>query len=211
MKKKSIIFVVCFLSIIFTSCNYKPAESAPPADNGQTLPTESPASPAETTPAPLASQDNNSDDEPNGEPYKWVNLTNETDTGGMNIYWQRELDISAYHFPGDENAKLTLYVAADKNDNGEWGFDDGQDWQLLLETSDGAYPLFPRQYVQLGEVSCSVFTEYTDNEDVWHVLVTVNTTASYEIYDCVYDSSKKAFKIESAYDRRNINYLGGSN
>jgi hypothetical protein len=97
-----------------------------------------------------------------------------------------------------------MYVNAEKDNDGVLIFDDGQYWLLLMETSSGKYPLFPHQYIQLGEVSCSVFN---DAKNTFHAIVTARQTAGYRIYDCVFDKDKKAFKRSTLYDAENINFI----
>lgn len=89
---------------------------------------------------------------------EWITPDDSIDMDGMNLYWQHD----NVYFPADENAKISLYVHAEKNEDGMFMFDDGQDWLLIMETSLGDYPLFPRKYVQLGGVSCSVFNDADD-------------------------------------------------
>jgi hypothetical protein len=123
------------------------------------------------------------------------------DLTGMNPYWQSEIP-----FPGGDGteAELTLYVNADKDKNGAFIFDDGQEWLLLLKTPTEEYHLLPRQYVQLGKVSCEAFT---DAEDALHILITVSQGANLKIYDCIYDSETKEFKIDPIYEAKGINML----
>ena len=131
------------------------------------------------------------------------------DYTGMNLYWQNDY----LQFAADENAKLSLYVRAEQDGNGEFMFDDGQEWLLVMETSFGNYPLFPRRYVQLGGVSCTVFNAFNEQSgeyDDFHVLVTVRESAGYEIYECTFDSDKKEFKSVTVYKAGNINPIGGS-
>ena len=129
------------------------------------------------------------------------------DMSGMSLYCQSD----SIYFAADDSAKVSLYVQAGKNDDGEFMLDDGQDWLLIMETSFGNYPLFPREYVQLGMVDYIVFNEYGDNtHDTFHILVTVKMSASYEIYDCIYVDDEKAFRAEPVYTAMNINPVGSS-
>jgi hypothetical protein len=138
---------------------------------------------------------------PSGDnPEDWIDATDFIDTAGMNLYWQYD----NIRFVADNNATLSMYVNAEKDNDGVLFFDDGQDWLLLMETSLGKYPLFPRQYLQFGEVSCSAFH---DAENDFHVIITVRQTAGYRIYDCVFDKDKKAFKRSTVYDTENINFI----
>ena len=138
---------------------------------------------------------------------EWINTSDNVDIDGMSIYWQTD----NICFKEDNNAKITLYVAAEKNDDGEFSFDDGQEWLLIMETSFGSYPLFPRRYVQLGRVEYSAFNGDSGVAyDVFHVIVTVRQSAGFEIYECVFDNARKAFKKIPVYNASNINLVGGS-
>lgn len=137
---------------------------------------------------------------------EWISTANDIEMEGMNLYWQHD----NIQFAADDDARLSLYVNAVKDSDGEILFDDGQDWLLIMETSLGDYPLFPRQYVQLGGVSCVVYNDYVDEDIVSHVVVSVQQTASYQIYDCVFDSDKKDFMRIPIYDAKAINFISDS-
>ena len=134
---------------------------------------------------------------------EWITPCTPPDMTGMTLYWQND----NVQFPADPNAKLSLYVNAQKDADGYFMFDDGQDWLLVMETASGDYPLFPRQFVQLGKVSC---TSLIDSSDVYHVLVTIKQSAAYVIYDCVYNSDKQAFERVHVLDFSGINLIGSS-
>lgn len=137
------------------------------------------------------------------EPKQTIAPSGEIDLTNMNLYQQRD----NLQFVADENAKLSVYVDAEKLEDGSFAFDDGQDWCVLLETSFGNYPIFPRQYVQLGDVSCAVFNDYVDNSEVSHILVTEQQAAGYKIFDCVFDADAKVFEITSVYNASGINFI----
>jgi hypothetical protein len=137
----------------------------------------------------------------------WIKPGDSIDMDGMNLFWQND----NLYFPADGNARLSLYVHAEKDDNGEFIFDDGQEWLLVMETSIGDFPLFPRKYVQLGRVEYTVFNGYGDNGyDALHVLVAVHQTASLEVFECIFDNDEQAFKAVPVYKAENINHLGRS-
>lgn len=133
------------------------------------------------------------------EEIKWITATQEdVDLSDMNLYLQYDYNSSI----AGKDAKLLLYVVAEEDENGNFYFDDGQEWVLLFESSYGTYVLFPRSYVQLGKVSCASFTDL--EEDRFHVLVTVTQTASYQIYDCIFDEEIKSFEVIPVYNKTNI-------
>ena len=139
----------------------------------------------------------------------WIYPGDPNAKDGMNLFWEA----ANIQFAADENARLSLYVSAGKNESGEFSFDDGQDWLLTLESSIGNYLLFPRQYVQLGKVSCTVYNGWNDDSERWditHVLVTLAEGAGFGIYDCVFDNEQKAFQAVPVYCASDINFMGRS-
>ena len=140
---------------------------------------------------------------------EWITPVGSVDLEGMNIYWQHD----NIYLEADDSAVISLYVAAGTNEDGEWMFDDGQQWLLIMETSFGIYPLFPRSYVQLGGVSCVVYNDFDEEQgkyNIPHVLVTISQTAGYQIYDHIFDNDKKAFERVTIYDATNINFITSS-
>lgn len=139
--------------------------------------------------------------------YELITPVESVDISNMNLYSQS----NNLYFSADSNAKISLYTNAEKDDNGEFMFDDRQEWILVLETSMGVYPLFPRQFIQLGRINYSIFNEFDENTyDIFHVIVTVQQSASHKIYDCVFDNTKKAFEIIPIYNATNINPINNS-
>jgi hypothetical protein len=131
-----------------------------------------------------------------------IAASDDIDFNGMHIYWQTDVSVNS-----EENAVLSLFVNAEKNANGEFVLDDGNEWLLLMKYKSGDYPLFPRQYVQLGKVSCDVFF---DNADILHILITVAQGANHKIYDCFFDNESNEIWSKSIYNAENINVLARS-
>jgi len=156
----------------------------------------------------LVSRDINVEDEGEEDPsIKWITPDANINMRGMNIIHRSE----NLNFSADANAKLSLYVNAAKGSDGQFLFDDGQDWLLIAEMFLRHYPLFPRKFVQLGRVHYAAFYEFGGEAyDIFHVLVTVTQSAGYEIYDCIFDNDKKAFRVEPVYLAEGINPVGSS-
>jgi hypothetical protein len=125
-----------------------------------------------------------------------------SDATGMSVYKYAE----AYNFPDDENAHIILYTSALPDAEGEFLMDDGQDWALVLRTERGSFPLMPRRFVQLGHVSVTVFTDENAN-GVFHVLVSIPSTAGIEIMDFIYNEDTGAFQKTTVYNISNINSI----
>lgn len=122
---------------------------------------------------------------------------------GLNLFWQNTHNIM---FPSDDNARLSLYVNAEITDDGEFAFDTGHEWLLVMETSFGDFPLFPRQRLQHGSVSMNAFIKGNGYVyDTFHVLVTVQQSAGLEIFDFVFDNDAKVFRKIPVYSATNIN------
>ncbi len=135
---------------------------------------------------------------------EWIHILEALDLEGMTAYWQSE----NLHFKYDEFARLSIYVDAEKGENGNFYFNDNQNWMIILHTYFGPFQLLPRQSIQLGKVSCAVFLDDVISESVFHVMITITQTAGYKIFDCIYDESEKAFKICSVYEAvGNVNYI----
>lgn len=195
MRRKRVFSILCFAVMLVTlsACQ---ADSGPDPATG-----EPPATPVSGEP------DGGPSDVPaGGDSIDWIVPSNDIDMDGFHLFWRCD----NVQLADDKSAALSIYVKAEVSDSGEFLFDDGQDWLVLMETSSGDYPLFPRQYVQLGGVSCAVFNDYAGDETVSHVVVTVRQTAGYQIYDCVFDSEKAAFAAVPVYDAQAVNFIAAS-
>jgi hypothetical protein len=149
---------------------------------------------------PVPQQEEEPEEEP--EIIRPGNSLEPSTTAGMSVYQYAE----AFNFPGDENAQLILYTSALPGPDGAFMFDDGQDWALVLRAEQGSFNLLPRQFIQLGQVAVTIFTdENTAGE--FHVLVTVRTGADIEIVDFAYDEEQGVFIKTLIYDMQNINAI----
>ncbi|MDR2939971.1 MAG: hypothetical protein LBV08_06565 [Clostridiales bacterium] len=191
MKHKLIVLITifCFSSIFLNAC-----QQSTPNSSDKNLVAESASPDSVTIPS------SNTITETGPLETGKVAVSDTIDTNGLNEYWKRD----GIQFPADSEATLSLYVGAEKNSDGNFSFDDGQDWLLILETKLGSYQIFPRQYVQLGGVSCSVFN---DEENVFHILVTVQQTAGYQIFDYIFDENSNTFEQTKIYDAGGINFI----
>ncbi|MDR1538777.1 MAG: hypothetical protein LBU32_12430 [Clostridiales bacterium] len=133
---------------------------------------------------------------------RWISASDELDLSGMNIFSQKIVPFA------DDEASVTAYTAAEKSQDGTFMFDDGQDWALVIETADGAYPLFPRQYVQLGGVFATYYLDIGAEETIPHVLVNLMTSSVIYIYDCAYDADAKAFSVLDVFKTDNASVFG---
>ena len=127
----------------------------------------------------------------------WITHIDTVDIEGMELYWQQSL---YNYFPKFNDAKLSIYVTASQDDDGEWIWNDGHEWMLTLETSFGYYPLYSRGFIQFGGLSCAAYVDYDDG--TLRVLITEEWGAGYYIHECTFDNDKDAFKIETIYETK---------
>jgi len=102
--------------------------------------------------------------------------------------------------------KIELYTAAERHEDGNMIWDDGQNWLLLVEDENQYYPLL-HQYVQLGVV---YFNLWLDDEEIPNITVFVTTGANLNIVNYTYDSEEKVYIGEPIYDTGAINFLFSS-
>ena len=193
MRRLSLLALAFFLTCSLTAC----------ANNGNP-PSESQGLSLEETKEIIETEESSEISSSSYEPsIEWIEPAPSLEMEDMNLYQQ----FDNLQFAADENAKLSIYVNAEPGSDGEFAFDDGQEWIVLLETTMGDYPLFPRKYVQLGSVSCVVYNEYVDDSTRPHFLITERQTAGYRIYDCIYDEEQAAFMVEPVYEADGINFI----
>ena len=121
---------------------------------------------------------------------------------GMNLIYRQPFDL-------DDTAttSLDLYCEAAFNDQGELMLDDGQMWSLVVQREDVIYPVFPKDFIQLGDLG---FTSYKDYDtDRWHILIEKTQGAGITLYDVYYEASLDLFISQIVYQTEgNIGVYG---
>ncbi|MDP4109267.1 MAG: hypothetical protein Q8878_04485 [Bacillota bacterium] len=118
----------------------------------------------------------------------------------LNVYDSFDYDITEDKVPD----KIVLYTAAKKDQNGQWAFDDGQEWALVAVVGARSYALFDRRYVQNGSVSYQVFKS---EGGAAHVLVTCREGSGIKVSDFVYAAKGNAFTETVVYSSGTINLV----
>jgi len=103
--------------------------------------------------------------------------------------------------------KIELYTAAERHENGEMLWDDGQNWVLVVRDGEKSYPLLS-QYVQLGVVHFTVSDRGKDK--LPNITVIVPTGASFSIMDYIYNEEKNGFGEELIYESKDTNWIYSS-
>jgi hypothetical protein len=102
---------------------------------------------------------------------------------------------------GDTAADVKLYTSAQKDENGEFLWDDGNRWVLEV-TADGSYTLLD-EYVQLGSVDIMVGDEENGGQTITAV---ISTNAGLRVKKFTYNGT--AFESETVYNSGVLNVSG---
>lgn len=104
---------------------------------------------------------------------------------------------------GTQTARVVLYTSFQKAPNGEFLWDDGGEWALLVQKGESYYPLMEKTYVQLGTIHYWPFFSYEDGQ--YHILVLKEQGAGLSATEFVYDATADVFRGEPVYQAANIN------
>lgn len=176
---KKLIFAVS-LVLVLSGCgkNTTPASTMPEK-------TETPAATSTAAPTPAA---------------KKIELTkNEGQYKSMNKAAECSYDMT--HSGGAEENILLLTDAA--YENGEFLWDDSQNWALVVQNDEGIYPLFENHMHGMAELSVSEV--YTDSDVIPVIRLTISSSASYEIREYRYENG--AFYEQIPYRAGGINEI----
>lgn len=128
---------------------------------------------------------------------------NTLETAGMTLITEFSSDLDM----DNSEEKIELYTAAERDENGEIGWDDGQNWILAVRDGDKAYPLLS-QYVQLGLVYFTVSNKGADQ--IPNITVMVPTGASFNMTGYAYDKEGDCYKGKLLYESADDNWLYSS-
>lgn len=99
------------------------------------------------------------------------------------------LDEYIYDFNKDgQEESISMYVAAERDSNGQIMWDDGQRWVLVVHGDNKDYVLLD-DYVQLGSIDFKVFTK----ENNFYITTIDSRTAEFKVSQYRYDSNKDIF------------------
>ena len=117
------------------------------------------------------------------------------------------LDEYIIDFNSDGYEEVTaMYVAAERDDNGEIMWDDGQRWVLVVHGDNKDYVLYD-DYVQLGSIQFNVFTA----DDNFNIVTKSVRTASLDISQYRYEEANDSFIQTIPYSvSGNVNMLHSS-
>lgn len=103
----------------------------------------------------------------------------------------------SFDLDGDDNEeKISLYTAAERDKDGQMMWDDGQNWLLFVQDEEAYYPLF-EQYVQLGE---TYFTVSEKPDEMPLIAVVTVTNFNLSVINYRYDTVQHAYVEEAAFN-----------
>jgi len=107
-----------------------------------------------------------------------------------------------------KDESIELYTSAQKGPNELMGWDDGQQWILLIRDDEKIFPLF-EDYIQLGQLEfyVSVFSKSkvvspTYDDLKMHIYV-IKTSHDIQLIDYYWDKQNSCFKKEIVFDPPN--------
>lgn len=116
------------------------------------------------------------------------------------------LDRENIDFNGDGKLDtISMFTTAQRDENGEMMWDDGQKWFLLINDEDNEYVLFD-DYVQLGTLQFWVFT----SKDEYHIMTLQTGSAVLKLSDYTYDYKKESFVKKDIFNPEFLNVIYSS-
>lgn len=127
--------------------------------------------------------------------------TDRLDTSELTLLDSVKVDIN-----NDKKEEIIeLYTTAQRDENGEMMWDDGQKWFLLVHDGDKEYILFD-EYVQIGTLEFWVFTSKND----YHILTLQTGSAVLKLSDYTYDIERESFVKKDIFNPEFLNVIHGS-
>lgn len=104
----------------------------------------------------------------------------------------------------DDKATIKLYTSAQKDENGEFMWDDGNTWLLEAESNGGYYALI-NKYIQLGRVN---FTAGEDENGNGSITAVISTGTGITVEKYTYNGT--AFEGQTVYNSGILNVKGST-
>lgn len=127
--------------------------------------------------------------------------TDRLDTSDLTLLDSAKVDIDN----DNKEEIIELYTTAQRDEDGEMMWDDGQKWFLLVHDEDKEYILFD-EYVQIGTLEFWVFTSKND----YHILTLQTGSAVLKLSDYTYDIERESFVKKDIFNPEFLNVIHGS-
>jgi hypothetical protein len=115
-------------------------------------------------------------------------------------------DQTTFDLDGDgELEQIEMYVNTEKDETGEYMWDDGQNWLLVVKDGDKAYPLFDG-WVQIGKLSFWLI-----ESDAKPMLILLKTgSAEFNLQSFTFNEKENSYIQEIHFNPENVNFWYGS-
>ncbi|EGW39298.1 hypothetical protein DOT_2760 [Desulfosporosinus sp. OT] len=120
-----------------------------------------------------------------------------------------KLDKFSCDYDLDNNEeKIELYTAARRNEKGEIGWNDGQNWLLVVWDGQKAYPLLS-EYVQLGSVYFTVSKNGIEDasKEISHINAIINIGTKFSVTTYSFNKDKGGFVGGIVYNSKDTNFV----
>lgn len=132
--------------------------------------------------------------------YKIIDKTENRSYVNMNKYQDCNYDFDH----DDVEETVTLYTNAQRDDKGDFLWDDSQDWILTVEGNNGNYILYDEH--MHGKLEMFVSEKYKKDGNITpSVRLVISTSAGFEIKEYTYSDGN--FREEIVYNAGDINEL----
>lgn len=136
------------------------------------------------------------------EKLEYVHLSGDKlDTSDLTLLDSKKVDLDR----DGEDESIEMYTTAQRYDNGEIAWDDGQKWFLIIKDEDGEFVLFD-DYIQLGALEFWVFT----SKDDYHIATLQTGSATFKLSDFKYDNKEKGFVKKDIFNPDYLNVIYNS-
>lgn len=100
--------------------------------------------------------------------------------------------------------KVELYAQISVTEDGEYMWDDGQKWLLLVRSNENIYVLYD-EYLQLGKLDVKLYNSFDENSI--HLTTSLEAGAGYLIKDYTYNIEEDYFEEEYIFGKSNIGWI----
>ena len=123
--------------------------------------------------------------EEENQEFEVISSTENVDTEGLTLLDTYSMDI----YGDEEEEKIEMYVDAEKDDEGNIMWDDGQNWKMIVQGNDYSFILF-EDYLQLSSMD---FFVYTIDED-FYISTVDSGTANLTMKEYKYNADNETFE-----------------
>ncbi len=100
--------------------------------------------------------------------------------------------------------KVELYAQVGVAEDGEYMWDDGQKWLLLVRSGENIYVLYD-EYLQLGKLDVKLYKSFDENSI--HLTTSLEAGAGYLIKDYTFNIEEDYFEEEFIFEETNISWI----